>query len=350
MKTEILKIDPENIDVEKMKRAAEFIRDGKLVVFPTETVYGLGANAYDEDACERIFKAKGRPGDNPLIVHVIEISEVCKLSSNITANSKLLADEFWPGPLTMIFDKSHIVSDVVTAKLDTVAIRMPKHEIARSLIKLSGVPIAAPSANTSGKPSPTIAKHVIDDLYGKVDMIIDGGDCEIGLESTVLDATSDCPCILRPGGITKEQITDKIGDCKIDPAIISSDSKVIPKSPGQKYRHYSPKAKIISFRGELSKVCELICDEYDKKTQNKYKIGIIATEQTKKYYDGKDNVKIIGDRNKPETIASKLFEILRSFDDDGVDIILSETFDENQIGQAIMNRLDKATSEKILVK
>lgn len=349
MKTEIIKIDPNEIDVVKLSRAAEFIRQGKLVVFPTETVYGLGANAYDENACNNIFKAKGRPGDNPLIVHVVDMSDVEKLSSKITNNSKILAQEFWPGPLTMIFDKSDQVSDVVTAKLDTVAIRMPAHKIAKKLIELAGVPIAAPSANTSGKPSPTIAKHVIDDLYGKVDMIIDGGNCQIGLESTVLDATANCPCILRPGGITKEEIVEKIGDCKIDPAIISSDSKVIPKSPGQKYRHYSPKAKIISFKGDLTEVSKIICDEYDKKTQENLKIGIIATKQSKEFYGKRANVKLIGDRENPETIANKLFEILRDFDDDEVDIILSETFDEEQIGQAIMNRLDKATTEKILV-
>lgn len=350
MKTEIIKIDPENINLEKLGRAAKLIRQGKLVVFPTETVYGLGANAFDEEACKNIFVAKGRPCDNPLIVHINNLSEIDGLVSDLSADARVLADKFWPGPLTMIFSKNENVSDIVTAKLDTVAVRMPQNKIARELIRLSGLPIAAPSANTSGKPSPTIAKRVIDDLNGKVDMIIDGGSCDIGLESTVLDTTVKVPCVLRPGGVTKEMIEELLGSCNVDPAIISPDSKIVPKSPGQKYRHYSPRAKVITYRGELGKVVDMIKSDYYKNKKNNYKIGIMATNQTISFYDGFEGVKNIGDRENLSTVANKLFEILREFDDDGVDIILSETFEEIDIGQAIMNRLDKATSEKNILK
>lgn len=348
--TKLVKIDPNNIDYEVLAEAALIIKNGGTVIFPTETVYGLGADALNEDACDKIYKAKGRPSDNPLIVHISSMDELNKLVNKIPESAKIMADKFWPGPLTMIFDKNDIVSRKITAGLETVAIRMPQNKIASELIKLSGCPIAAPSANTSGKPSPTSAQHVIEDMLGRVDMIIDGGSCDIGLESSVIDITSEIPTILRPGKVTKEDIEKLFGKCNTDPAIIKSDENIVPKSPGQKYRHYSPKAELILYKGNLQKMVSFIkkdCSDYIKQAK---KVGIIASEQTRKLYDNfNDNIviKVVGDRKNPLTIASNLFDVLRSFDSSKVDIILSESFDDKGIGGAIMNRLGKAASKKV---
>jgi L-threonylcarbamoyladenylate synthase len=348
--TKLVKIDPNNIDYEVLSEAAFIIKNGGTVIFPTETVYGLGANALNDDACDKIYKAKGRPNDNPLIVHINSMDELSKLVKIIPENAKILADKFWPGPLTMIFDKQDIISYKITAGLETVAIRMPQNKIATELIRLSGCPIAAPSANTSGKPSPTLAQHVIEDMLGRVDMIIDGGACDIGLESSVIDMTSETPTILRPGKVTKEDIEKLFGKCDTDPAIIKSDEKLVPKSPGQKYRHYSPKVELVLYKGNLSKMVSSIkkdCSDYLRQAK---KVGIIASEQTKKLYDNFNNdivIKVVGDRKNPLTIASNLFNVLRSFDSTKVDIILSESFNDEGIGGAIMNRLGKAASKTI---
>jgi L-threonylcarbamoyladenylate synthase len=344
--TKVVKIDPNNIDYKALEDAALIIKNGGTVVFPTETVYGLGANALDEDACNKIYIAKGRPSDNPLIVHINIMDELNKLVKEIPENAKIMSDKFWPGPLTMIFDKKDIISYKITAGLETVAIRMPQNKIARELIRLSGCPIAAPSANTSGKPSPTSAQHVIDDMLGKVDMIIDGGACEIGLESSVVDVTSEIPTILRPGKVTREDIEKLFGKCNTDPAIIKSDENIVPKSPGQKYRHYSPKAELILYKGNLRKMVYAIKTTCKLYLNEGKKVGIIASNQTGEMYDD-GIVKVVGDRKNPLTIASALFDVLRSFDLSEVDIILSESFDDKGIGGAIMNRLEKAASKKI---
>lgn len=348
--TKLVKIDPNNIDYEILSEAAAIIRSGGTVIFPTETVYGLGANGLSEEACDKIYKAKGRPSDNPLILHISSMDELSNLVKEVPENAKLMADSFWPGPLTMIFNKKDIVSNKITGGLGTVAIRMPQNDIARELIKLSGCPIAAPSANTSGKPSPTSARHVIDDMLGKVDMIIDGGPCDIGLESSVIDMTSDVPTILRPGKVTKEDVKRLFGSCNTDPALIKNDENIVPKSPGQKYRHYSPKAELVLYMGNLQKIVDAINRDSKNYIKQAKKVGIIASEQTKRLYDNfNDNVvvKIVGDRKNPLTIANSLFDILRSFDSTKVDIILSESFDDKGIGGAIMNRLGKAASKKI---
>ena len=348
IKTKIVKMDPENIDYDIIKEAADIINKGGVVVFPTETVYGIGADALNDEAVDKIFKAKGRPQDNPLIVHIADFDELYDLVETIPDNAKKLAQKYWPGPLTMILYKKNILSDKITAGLNTAAIRLPEHKIALALIKESKKPIAAPSANTSGKPSPTEAKHVIEDLMGKVDMIIDGGSTDIGLESSVVDMTGDIPMILRPGGVTREDIISVLGDCEYDPAIIKSNEKIIPKSPGQKYRHYSPKAKVILYKGSLEKVAQKIKSDYEKFKSEGFSVGIMSTIQTEKYYMGKLTI-LCGDRTKPLTISSNLFKDLREFDHMGVDIILAEAVDENGIGKAIMNRLTKASSEIINV-
>lgn len=346
--TKVVKMDPDNLDYDIIKEAAQIINNGGIVVFPTETVYGIGADALNDTAVEKIFKAKGRPQDNPLIVHIQDVEELYDLSKEVPENAKILAEKFWPGPLTMILYKKDILSDKITAGLDTAAIRLPKNKIALALIKESKKPIAAPSANTSGKPSPTEASHVIEDLMGKVDMIIDGGSTYIGIESTVVDVTGDVPMILRPGGITREDITSVLGKCDYDPAIIKSNEKIVPKSPGQKYRHYSPKAKVILYKGNLEKIAQKINEDYDKFVQDGLKAGIMSTVQTEKYYEGKTTI-CVGDRTNPISISSNLFKDLRNFDHMGMDVILAEAVEEEELGNAIMNRLGKASSETIIV-
>ena len=264
IKTKVVKMDSENIDYSIIMEAADIINKGGVVVFPTETVYGIGADALNDEAVDKIFKAKGRPQDNPLIVHIADFDELYDLAETVPESAKKLAEKYWPGPLTMILYKKNILSDKITANLDTAAIRLPVNKIALALIRESKKPIAAPSANTSGKPSPTEASHVIEDLMGKVDMIIDGGSTDIGLESSVVDMTGEIPVILRPGGITQENIIDVLGECEYDPAIIKSNEKIVPKSPGQKYRHYSPRAKVILYKGDMEKVVRRINEDYEK--------------------------------------------------------------------------------------
>lgn len=346
LKTKVVKMDPENIDYNIINEAADIINNGGIVVFPTETVYGIGADALNDDAVDKIFKAKGRPQDNPLIVHIAEFSELYELIEEVPQSAVKVAEKYWPGPLTMILRKKNVLSDKITAGLNTAAIRLPVNKIALALIKRSKKPIAAPSANTSGKPSPTEASHVIEDLMGKVDMIIDGGSTSIGLESTVVDMTTEIPMILRPGGVTREDIINVLGNCEYDPAIIKNNEKIIPKSPGQKYRHYSPKAKVILYKGEWDKVANKINEDYEKFILQGFKAGIMSTVQTEKYYRGKLTI-LMGDRTNPLSISSNLFKDLRSFDHLGVDVILAEAVDEKGLGKAIMNRLSKASSETI---
>ncbi len=346
--TKVVKLDPENIDYNIIKEAAHIINRGGLVVFPTETVYGIGADALNDGAVEKIFRAKGRPQDNPLIVHIADLDELYDLALEVPEEAEFLAERFWPGPLTMILYKKKILSDKITAGLNTAAIRLPVNKIALALIRESKKPIAAPSANISGRPSPTEASHVIEDLMGKVDMIIDGGNTYIGLESTVVDMTGPVPLILRPGGVTAEDIISVLGRCSYDPAIIKSQEALIPKSPGQKYRHYSPKAKVILYKGQTEKIAEKINEDYDRLSLSGLKTGIMTTVQTEKYYEGKEKI-CIGDRTKLLTISSNLFKGLRDFDHMGIDVILAEAVDENGLGKAIMNRLMKSADEIIEV-
>ncbi|AUG59004.1 L-threonylcarbamoyladenylate synthase [Acetivibrio saccincola] len=348
MKTEILKIDENNIDFEKIKYAAKVLKEGGLVVFPTETVYGLGADALNGKAVLKIFEAKGRPSDNPLIVHIACKEEIYNLMVDIPCDALKLMDKFWPGPLTLVGKKTSNVPDSVTAGLDTVAVRMPKNKIALSLIEEAKLPVAAPSANLSGRPSPTTAKHVIDDLNGRVDVIIEAGNSDIGVESTVLDITLWPPVILRPGGVSKEQLEEFLGKVDVDPSLTEKDlDGLIPKSPGMKYKHYSPKAELIVVEGEVSDVVgkiNAIAGEYKEKGLS---VGVLSTEQTKNLYNGAVVISL-GDRLEPETIASNLFKALRDFDDLGVQIILAEAIDDKGIGFAVMNRMRKAAGYKII--
>ena len=330
-----------------IEEGAKLIKRGKLVAFPTETVYGLGANGLDKEAVAKIFIAKGRPGDNPLILHIAFREQVEPLVESISEEAKKIMEKFWPGPLTIIFKRSSIVPHVITAGLDTVAIRMPDHPIALEFIKASGVPIAAPSANTSGKPSPTQASHVLEDLKGKVHMIIDGGNTGIGVESTVLDLSETPPTILRPGGITLEELQKIIPNVVEDLSIIKDSKDIIPKSPGQKYRHYAPRAEMIVFTGEINAIIDAINESAKKYIAKGKSVGIMATEETKDKYEV-GLVMSVGSRKNKETIAHNLFSTIRLFDEKNVDIILSEGVDLSHIGKAIMNRLKKASGGNII--
>lgn len=347
MNTKIIKIDKENIDQSLIKEAATYIREGKIVAFPTETVYGLGANGLDVNAVEGLFKAKGRPQDNPLILHIANMEQLKPLVSDIPDIAFKCIERFWPGPLTILFRKSEIVPYMITAGLETVAIRMPNNQIALELIKEADRPIAGPSANLSGKPSPTNASHVIEDLSGKIHMIIDGGDTGVGLESTVLDLSSDRPMILRPGGVTIEDLRELIPTIEQDIGTIKSDENIVPKSPGQKYRHYAPSADMTVYVGSLDKVINKIKEQTHELISQGLKVGIMATEETKNNYaDG--FVQVVGSRARKETIATNLFKVIRLFDEHQVDFILAEGVESDHIGMAIMNRMMKASGGKII--
>lgn len=345
MDTKVYYMSDEN-ENEVILEASKYIREGKLVVFPTETVYGLGANALDKKACERIFKAKGRPQDNPLIVHVAnkDISEYVK---NIPEYAEKLIDKFWPGPLTIILEKNSIIANEITGGLNSVAIRMPENVIARKIIEASKVPIAAPSANLSGKPSPTVIEHCIRDLSGRVDMIIGGYKCKYGLESTVVEIKDDEVIILRPGEITLNMIKDLNINVKLDPSLIKTSEDIVPKSPGMKYKHYAPDCDMIIVSGKTRNVIKYINDKSNDYIKRGKKVGIISTRENVKAYT-QGEVLDIGSSENLNEIASKLFFILREFDKMKVDYIFSEGFTNEKIGLAIMNRLKKAANHKVI--
>ena len=347
MKTEYVDLREGKDIKEGVKKAAEIIKRGGLVAFPTETVYGLGANGLDENAVPKIYEAKGRPSDNPLILHISKLDEIEDIVKEIPKSALILAEEFWPGPLTMVFKKSERIPYRTTGGLESVAIRMPSSKIARELIKAAGVPIAAPSANSSGRPSPTKAAHVIYDLDGKIDMVIDGGEVDIGIESTIVDVTGEVPVILRPGFITEKMLSEAIGRVEIDEVVksLNPDKDLKPKAPGMKYRHYAPRGKMTIYKGSHSKVVERINEEISKLEGKK--TGVLATDETKSYYRA-DIIISLGSREDGESIAHNLFDALRKFDDDDVEFIYSEGFDENKLGFAIMNRLHKSAGYNII--
>lgn len=324
-----------------MKKAGEILRFGGLVAFPTETVYGLGADALNEEAAQKIYAAKGRPSDNPLIVHIADMEALDRIVESIPEEAGALARAFWPGPLTMIFHKKACVPYGTTGGLSTVAVRMPSDEIARELIRQGGGYIAAPSANVSGRPSPTTAQHVYEDMDGRIPMILDGGPVQIGLESTIVDLTEEYPVILRPGYITLDMVRSVTGKAEVDRGLIADDSSVRPKAPGMKYRHYAPKANLQIVEGPMEQVISYI----NRQCAASGKAGVICTEETRRRYPAGD-VKCIGSRKDELSIASHLFAILREFDEDHVEQIYSESFDTPGLGQAIMNRLLKAAGHQ----
>lgn len=348
MKTQIIRLKDNYIEEKELKRAVEILKNGGLVAFPTETVYGLGGDALNASAAGKIYGAKGRPSDNPLIVHIADMKALDELTTGYSENGMKLANAFWPGPLTLIFKKSDKVPDSTTGGLDSVAVRMPSHPVALELMKSSGLYLAAPSANLSGRPSPTNAEHVIEDMTGVIDMIIDGGKVDIGLESTIVDLTGSIPTLLRPGFITVEMLEKVVGAIEIDKAVLATtaDPLLIPKAPGMKYKHYAPKGELTIYEGESKEVIKAINLEVAALVLKGYKTGIIAAKETYGQYP-LGNVKVIGTREDETTIARGLFEVLRDFDTEGMEYIFAESFDNKQLGQAIMNRMLKAAGYHI---
>ena len=347
MQTLVITQDENRIDEQAIMQAGEIIRNGGLVAFPTETVYGLGGDGLNPDSSCKIYAAKGRPSDNPLIIHIYCMEDLDLLVKEIPDSAKKLAEAFWPGPLTMILPKADVVPKETTGGLDTVAVRMPSHKVALAFIKAAGGFVAAPSANLSGKPSPTLAKYVLEDMDGRIDMIIDGGDIAIGLESTIVDLTGDVPMILRPGYITLDMLKDVLGEVTMDPTLMDGDCKERPKAPGMRYRHYAPKGDMLIIEGEPEKVVEEMNTLVKESRQKGYKTGVIATAENAEKYRA-DVVKVVGNRGDDTAIAASLYRILREFDDEEVDAIYSESFAADGIGQAIMNRLLKAAGHKYI--
>lgn len=344
MQTKILKINPKNPQISRIRQASKIIKSGNLVAFPTETVYGLGANALDPKSVKKIFKAKGRPSDNPLIIHISDVSDLGMLVDHIPNTAYKLIDRFWPGPLTLVLKKSKNVPKITTGGINTVAVRMPKNKIAHTLIKESGVPIAAPSANISGRPSPTTSEHVFNDLSGKISMIIDGGRTKIGIESTVVDLSRKTPMLLRPGGVTLEQIQEVIGKITIHPITQERKTKSVHRSPGMKYRHYSPNAKIILIEGPKNKVNDKILQLLSQFKKQGKKVGIMSTANTR--YKS-DMMVFLG--NNLNVIAADLFKAFRDFDAKKIDVVLVQGVSRKGLGLGIMNRLEKAAYKKIKV-
>ena len=351
MNTEIIVIKVNNgeiasEDMASLEKAGAIIKEGGLVAFPTETVYGLGGDALNPESSRKIYAAKGRPSDNPLIVHIAGWEDVYRIAKNIPDEAKKLADAFWPGPLTMILPKSDVVPKETTGGLDTVAVRLPSDIIAREFIKKAGGFVAAPSANISGRPSPTVAKYVVQDMDGRIDMIIDGGENEIGLESTIVDLTINPPQVLRPGFITNDMLSTVLGmDVETDRAIIEADSKTAPRAPGMKYRHYAPKGTLVIVEGKPDAVSAKICSMVEEDRAQGFKTGVIASDETADTYNA-DVVKSSGKAGDRKEAGHRLYSILRSFDDENVERIYSESFTTDGFGAAVMNRLLKAAGHQ----
>lgn len=345
MQTEVMKITEESL-----KLARRHLEQEELVAFPTETVYGLGAWAFSEKAIERIYQAKGRPSDNPLIVHIAPEFPLETLVKEIPPAVEPLRQHFWPGPLTLIMPKIESLSKRITGGLETVAVRMPSHPAAMALLKETGMPIAAPSANRSGRPSPTTARHVYEDMQGRIPLILDGGECEVGLESTVLDLTTPVPMILRPGAVTKEMLEKVLGEVVIDPAVLSAKeiaAEAVPRAPGMKYRHYAPKGHLIITDARAEQLAELI-----QNRQENERVGLIVTKQLAQELerilaDRRVEMICLGDRNQPEELAANLFGALRAADEKNLTLIYGEALSKEGMGEAIMNRFLKASSEQL---
>ena len=338
---ETLQLTPNDI-----ARAAQLLRAGGLVGIPTETVYGLGANGLDPEAAERIFQAKGRPQDNPLILHIPEASWLDRYCKDIPFTAYRLAEAFWPGPLTMILPRKDVVPDAVTAGLDTVGMRCPAHPLCRAIIEAAGVPVAAPSGNTSGKPSPTTARHMLEDMDGKIDAIVDGGPCSVGVESTIVDLTCTPPRLLRPGGITLEQLEEVLGEVAVDPAVtrlMRAGEK--PKAPGMKYRHYAPKAPVTVVAGDPQKSAAYIAAHAAPED------GVICFDEFLPLFTRRSETRPVmdlGPAGDKEEQARHIFDALRSFDHTSVPAIWAQCPDASGIGLAIANRLNKAAGFHII--
>ncbi len=348
MNTVYERVDADDIDMKVIEKAARIIREGGLVAFPTETVYGLGADALVAASSKKVYEAKGRPSDNPLIVHIAEFDDIYRIAAKVPPEAEALAKKYWPGPLTMIFEKTPAVPGETTGGLDTVAVRFPSHPVAKAFIKASGGYIAAPSANLSGRPSPTSGEHVKEDMDGRIDMIIDSGPCEIGLESTIIDLTSDVPVMLRPGYVNEAMLSEVIGKIDKDPAVFGDVATgVAPKAPGMKYRHYAPKGKLFIISGDKDNVVRFIKDRIKNRAAH-IRVGVLTCSEDANEYSSADLVGNMGNLEDENKIASALYDMLRRCDEEGIDEIYSEEFDTPRLGTAIMNRLIKAAGHSII--
>ena len=334
-------------DEAHIRRAGRILREGGLVAFPTETVYGLGGDALNPASSRKIYAAKGRPSDNPLIVHICRWEDIYTIACDPDGRAKKLADAFWPGPLTMILKKTDAVPAETTGGLQTVAVRFPSHPVAIRMIEAAGGFVAAPSANTSGKPSPTSAQYVAEDMNGKIDMILDGGEVGIGLESTIVDLTEGRPVILRPGYVTRQMLEQVLGGVDVDRTILDGNSGCRPKAPGMKYRHYAPRGELTIVEGDQEEVIRSINRLCGEAAARGKRTGVIGTDETVDRYRA-DTVKSVGSRVDEEAIAHSLYRILREFDDENVEVMYSESFPSEGMGQAIMNRLLKAAGHHVI--
>ena len=347
--TVVLKVDSQKPDIEKVQIAADILRKGGLVAFPTETVYGLGVDALNPKAVSALFKAKKRPMDNPPIIHVENINDIYRIAEKIPPKAVKLIKEFWPGPLTLVFKRSKTIPDVTVAGLDTVAVRMPQHAVALALIRESHCPVAAPSANLAGKPSPTSAQHVFDDLNGRIHAILDAGPTHIGVESTVLDLSVDPPLVLRPGGTPLEALRNVLSSVKVHPFVVAEKDLPIgtTRSPGMKHKHYAPKAQVIVVEGAVWAVMATIKSLIAAYWLQDKQVGVLATDETAWAYEA-DVIKSLGSRRDVDAMAMNLFRLLREFDEENVDVIIAESVPTEGLGLAIMNRLRKASGYNIV--
>lgn len=347
MATKWVRCPEGTIDENAIKEAGQVIRNGGLVAFPTETVYGLGGDALSPDSSRKIYAAKGRPSDNPLIVHICRVEDMEKVARYVPKQAYALAEHFWPGPLTMILQKSDLVPKETTGGLDTVAVRLPDHEVALAFIREAGGFVAAPSANVSGRPSPTLAKYVYEDMNGKIEMLLDGGQVGIGVESTIIDLTEEIPVILRPGHVTAEMLQEVLGEVCLDPTMLDVSSDMAPKAPGMKYRHYAPKGDLTIVSGEPEAVAATIRKLLAQDAAQGKKTGVIVSKQEEQYFKA-DSIKVTGDREDMAAVARNLFRILREFDDEQIECMYVQAFSQEGIGQAVMNRMLKAAGHKII--
>lgn len=347
LETKWVKSSEGTIDKKAIEEAGRVIRSGGLVAFPTETVYGLGGDALRPDSSKKIYAAKGRPSDNPLIVHICDVADMKKIVREVPPQAYVLAQHFWPGPLTMIMKKSSIVPPETTGGLDTVAVRFPDHEIALSFIREAGGFVAAPSANVSGRPSPTLAKYVFEDMNGKIEMLLDGGEVGIGVESTIIDLTEEVPVILRPGHITLEMLQEVLGEVCLDPTMLECGSGQAPRAPGMKYKHYAPKGQLTIVSGTPVSVRDKIKQLLQSDRKQGFKTGVIVSREEAGIYEA-DAVKITGEKEDMAAVARSLFRILREFDDEKVERMYVQAYTQDGIGQAVMNRILKAAGHKII--
>ena len=345
--TRVLQVDSAEPDPAAISEAAALLRAGDVVAFPTETVYGLGASALDGQAVRRIYAAKGRPSDNPLIVHVADRAQLADVVASVPPAAERLMDLYWPGPLTLVMPKGPKVAPEVTCGLDTVGVRMPDHPVAQALIRAAGVPIAAPSANRSGRPSPTTAEHVVEDLADRIPLVLDAGETGVGVESTVLDVTVDPPVLLRPGGVTLEELEAAIGHVEVAPAVLGADPGERPRSPGMKYKHYAPRAPLILVDGPVIQMQNKIRDLAMEYLEEGKRVGILCSAESRGVYVAPVILEY-GSRADLSGVASDLFAALRAFDRHGVDVILAEGVPETGMGLAIMNRLSRAAGGRVI--